>query len=66
MSHDNPDIADLSDPYRPTKIAEMFSQLYDDEWSDAFVILSKQEEEGAISILMKILQVKIFFACFEL
>ena len=58
MSHENPDIADLSDPCRPTKIAEMFSLLYDDEWTDAFGILSKLGEERAISILMGKLKVK--------
>lgn len=36
LTSGNPNIADLSDRNRPTKIGEMFGQLYDNEWSDAF------------------------------
>lgn len=36
MAQDNPDLADLSDPFRPTKLVESFRQVYDDEWTHAF------------------------------
>lgn len=35
LTTNNPDIADLSNDNRPTKLAEKFSQLYDDAWTDS-------------------------------
>lgn len=35
----NPNIADLSDKHRPTKIGELYSELYDNEWSEAFEVI---------------------------
>ncbi|XP_060585554.1 uncharacterized protein LOC132741416 [Ruditapes philippinarum] len=56
MRQNNPDIADLSDPNRPTKIAERFSELYDNEWTEAFEELSKRsrKESEAIEILLTV------------
>ena len=59
MSHDNADIADLSDPYRPTKIAEMFSELYDNQWTDGFAALAKLGDVEAIRKLMEMLKVSV-------
>lgn len=58
FSTGNPDLADLSDPYRPTCLAESFSQLYDDEWTLAFEDLekAKKPEKDAIGCLAEILQ----------
>jgi hypothetical protein len=56
----NPDIADLSDTNRPTKIAEKFSELYDNEWTEAFESLSKTErssEKRNIETLLDIVEV---------
>ena len=39
MKTDNSNIADLSDKNRPTKLAEAFNELYDNEWTDAFETL---------------------------
>ncbi|XP_053399565.1 uncharacterized protein LOC123557239 [Mercenaria mercenaria] len=36
MVDNNPDIADLSDPFRPTQLAEKFREIYDEEWTHAF------------------------------
>ncbi|XP_053399529.1 reticulocyte-binding protein homolog 2a-like isoform X1 [Mercenaria mercenaria] len=36
LRHNNPDIADLSDENRATKLAERLSELYDNEWTDLF------------------------------
>lgn len=58
MSADNPDLADLSDPYRPTRLAESFTQLYDDQWTQAFEDLQRTRtiEKDVIETLAKILQ----------
>ncbi|WAQ99303.1 hypothetical protein MAR_023839, partial [Mya arenaria] len=36
LTLDNPNITDLSESNRPTKLGEMYSELYDNEWTDAF------------------------------
>ncbi|KAK3593595.1 hypothetical protein CHS0354_018691 [Potamilus streckersoni] len=41
LRDNNPNIADLSDPNRPTKLSEQFSEMYDNEWTDAFDELEK-------------------------
>ncbi|XP_052796260.1 uncharacterized protein LOC128228799 [Mya arenaria] len=58
LRQNNPDIADLSDSNRPTKLAERFSELYDNEWTEAFEGLTKSEmdDKGAISLLLQIVQ----------
>lgn len=57
----NLSIADLNDPNRPTKLAEMFLQLYDNEWTDALEILTKDEvpERQAIETLLGYLEVRM-------
>ena len=59
MSANNPDLADLSDPYRPTRLAESFSQLYDDEWTHAYEDLQRKikSERDVIETLAKVLKV---------
>ncbi|XP_060569843.1 uncharacterized protein LOC132728252 isoform X2 [Ruditapes philippinarum] len=56
----NPNIADLSNPYRPTKIAEQFSELYDNHWKDAFQTLKNKDQENTAYLL------KIIVDCFEI
>ena len=34
LTKGNPAITDLGDPNRPMKIAEKYSELYDNEWTD--------------------------------
>ncbi|XP_033743557.1 eukaryotic translation initiation factor 5B-like [Pecten maximus] len=46
LKEGNPNIADLSDKNRPTKLGEHFASLYDDEWSEALEELSKDKKEG--------------------
>lgn len=49
LTYNNPNVADLSDPNRPTKLAEQYSELYDNEWTDVFQTLkSYQHAEDAI------------------
>lgn len=58
LSADNPDLADLSDPHRPTRLVECFKQLYDDEWTHAFEDLerTRMSERNVIEMLAKILK----------
>ena len=45
LRDNNPNLTDLSDPYRPSKIGEMFSELYDNEWTNAYDELSQSKHE---------------------
>jgi hypothetical protein len=51
LTLDNPNIADLSDENRPTKLAEEFSELYDNEWTDTFEILKTDEKDRTTFML---------------
>ncbi|XP_033742764.1 centromere-associated protein E-like isoform X2 [Pecten maximus] len=62
LTDGNHDITDLSDPNRPTNLAEKFSELYDNEWTEAFdeVTDSKQKttklkDKEVIAFLLDIL-----------
>ena len=60
LTDGNPDIADLSDKNRPTKIAEQYCELYDNAWTDAFETLNqtyRDDEKHVIGALLAILQV---------
>ncbi|KAH3806451.1 hypothetical protein DPMN_134772 [Dreissena polymorpha] len=55
LRDNNPNIADRSDHFRPTKLAEMFSELYDNEWTDAFDVFNNDfSERQSITILLDI------------
>lgn len=61
LTEGNPNFTDLSDKNRPTKIAEKFHSVYDEEWTNALEILSAKKsgvknEEEAIFILMQIIK----------
>ncbi|XP_056010267.1 uncharacterized protein LOC130051726 isoform X10 [Ostrea edulis] len=58
LTQGNAAITDLSDTNRPTKLAEKFSELYDNQWTDAFEELDNtfNNEEETIQALLKILQ----------
>lgn len=45
--NDNLNIADLSDKHRPTNIGEFYSDLYDNEWSEAFKVIKPLEYPNA-------------------
>eukprot|EP00105_Crassostrea_gigas_P043197 XP_019927345.1 PREDICTED: uncharacterized protein LOC105339240 [Crassostrea gigas] len=59
LTNNNPDIADLNDDNRPTKLAEKFGQLYDDEWTDSMEELTEGElrldDRAAIGFLLRII-----------
>ncbi|XP_045204724.1 uncharacterized protein LOC123557355 isoform X2 [Mercenaria mercenaria] len=58
LTDNNPNITDLSDRNRPTKLAERCAKLFDKQWTDAFDILGKyfDTEENVIEALLWILQ----------
>lgn len=70
LTSNNPDIADLSDDNRPTKLAEKFSQLYDDAWTDSLEELTevetKLDDTVAISFLLRIVMVSFMSIKFSL
>ncbi|KAL3878448.1 hypothetical protein ACJMK2_030798 [Sinanodonta woodiana] len=55
LRDNTPNTEELSDPNRPTKFSEQFSELYDNEWMDAFDELEKllgdKKEKEIISYL---------------
>ena len=57
LTYNNPNIADLSDEKRPTKLAEEFSELYDNEWIDAFEELQFENEDEKTTYMLHILKV---------
>lgn len=61
----NPGLADLSDENRPNKLAEKFSELYDNDWTDALDSLAdtNQTEESQTQDLLQTLQVIFFKRC---
>lgn len=62
LTTNNPNIADLSDRNRPTKLGEKFEQLYDNEWSEAFEYLKgiPMDEDQILKTLVDISQVRCF------
>jgi len=48
MTDGNPAIADLGDPFRPQKLMEMFSILYDNNWTETYEQLEKEMDEKQI------------------
>ncbi|XP_053389424.1 LOW QUALITY PROTEIN: golgin subfamily A member 4-like [Mercenaria mercenaria] len=63
LTDNNPNITDLSDRNRPTKLAERCAELYDNQWTDAFDILDKyfDTEEHVIGALLQIMQDSMTF-----
>lgn len=71
LRDNNPAITDLNDPNRPMKLGDQFSELYENDWTDAFIELTeiKSEdgtktfnEEAAISVLLNLLKVIFSYA----
>ena len=58
----NPMLVDLSDTNRPTNLADRFSELYDNEWTQALEDLNtvrQDDEVGNVNLLADILEVSI-------
>lgn len=59
LRKDNPSITDLSDANRPTKLAEKYTELYDNEWTDGLEELQKichLADGDAVACLLQILK----------
>ncbi|XP_060073304.1 myosin heavy chain, cardiac muscle isoform-like [Ylistrum balloti] len=56
LTDNNPAIADLSDPNRPLSLGEKFSELYDNEWTDAMeeLLNTLPDEKTTIQQLLTI------------
>ncbi|XP_053407177.1 uncharacterized protein LOC128559466 [Mercenaria mercenaria] len=54
LRDNNPDLADLSDTNRPTELGKRFSEIYDNEWSDAFENIEKKDETEKVRILHEV------------
>lgn len=67
LSDNNPAIADLSDPNRPAKLGEKYSELYDNDWTDALekLIDLGGGEEASIRVLLNALRT-CYRVCVEL
>lgn len=63
LRNNNPNIADLSDANRPTKIAEKLSELYDNQWTDAFGDLEKGMNERDIIHFLRDILMKSYAEC---
>ncbi|XP_061164623.1 uncharacterized protein LOC133173653 [Saccostrea echinata] len=48
MTENNPGIADLSDINRPINLGEVFSEIYDNEYTDVFAKIKEREGEEKI------------------
>ncbi|KAL3878223.1 hypothetical protein ACJMK2_030590 [Sinanodonta woodiana] len=60
MSEGTTYIPDLSDPNRPSKLGERYSELFDNEWTNAFEVLTEnfgKDDTEAIDVLRTILLV---------
>ncbi|XP_069130995.1 myb-like protein X isoform X2 [Argopecten irradians] len=61
LKEGNPNIADLSDKNRPTKLGECFASLYDDEWSEALEEIGEKDtdddDEEDLKSIQKLLDV---------
>lgn len=60
LRDNNPAITNLNDPNRPMKLGDQFSELYENEWTDAYSDLEAKnnlDERQAINTLLDILKV---------
>ncbi|KAK3580436.1 hypothetical protein CHS0354_035478 [Potamilus streckersoni] len=67
FTENNPYIVDLSDDNRHDKLAEQMSELYDNEWTNAFQHLTETEglqDEETVTRLLNILK-KIYTICLK-
>ena len=61
--HENPEFIDFSDENRVTNIGERYSQIYDNEWTDAYIELTDEcgmVSADAVRILLDMLTVSMY------
>ncbi|XP_063414513.1 uncharacterized protein LOC134696584 isoform X1 [Mytilus trossulus] len=59
LRDNNPAIADLNDQNRPMKLAEQFTELYENEWTDAFTDLQELTKDGSDEKLTDVESIQI-------
>ena len=60
--HENPEFIDFNDDKRATGMGERYSNLYDNEWTEAFMELTDghgKSDSEVVQILLDILTVSI-------
>lgn len=66
LTDNNPNIANLGDKNRPTNLADKFSELYSNEWTNALESLENdyetESETANIKTLLEIVKVVHFFS----
>ncbi|XP_052791656.1 uncharacterized protein LOC128225798 [Mya arenaria] len=56
LTYNRANIAGLGDLNRPSKLAEVFSEIYDNDWTDAYETVKDDEEKNKIQFMLKILK----------
>ena len=51
LTKDNPNVVNLSDKNRPSKLGEMYSELYDDQWTNAYEALTTNGDYSELEAL---------------
>jgi len=54
LTDNNPNVADLSDLNRPTKLGERYTELYDNQWTDAFDVLATNTNFDEMQIIFQL------------
>ncbi|KAL3879558.1 hypothetical protein ACJMK2_031852 [Sinanodonta woodiana] len=57
LTENNPNVTDLSDPNRPEKVVVELSEIYDNEWTDAFEHLTKIRKKSPDLCAQKLLEI---------
>ena len=66
LRDNNPNVADLSDQYRPTKLTEMFSELYDNQWTEAYTALEGNISDSyIIAFLLDVVMASTLSTCYH-
>ncbi|CAG2218330.1 unnamed protein product [Mytilus edulis] len=65
LRDNNPAITDLNDPNRPMKLGDQFSELYENEWTDAYSELKDSKNSTEIEIIEILIQIlkEIYETC---
>ncbi|XP_060608169.1 uncharacterized protein LOC132760247 [Ruditapes philippinarum] len=48
---------ELSDVHRPTRLAEMFQTIYDNEWAEAFECITKMKHDDEESVALALFDI---------
>lgn len=58
LNHNHSDTASVGDPFRPSKVAEKYSDLYENDWTEALKELQTAglDEKTGVRILLEIMQ----------